>query len=271
MITTVSSAQFTIWEDDFEDGDVSDWTLLDIDGNNSNWSARKNIQFDESTGGIKDGNINVLGTYNIDLNSGAPLGITEENWAILPAIDLSYYGGKIELDITAQTAIFDGSHSLLVYGSTSPDPASATLLGTISLIRQTQLDAEFKDYTVDITQFAGKHEVYISLLNENSNFVGYEVDKIWITAESLLGTDDFDKNNSIRLTQNPVAENLELEISEQFLNEDLGAKIYNSGGILVKDIAQIQQHISVNSLPQGIYFLVVSNDTISKKIKFIKK
>lgn len=28
MITTASSAQFTIWEDDFEDDDVSDWVLL---------------------------------------------------------------------------------------------------------------------------------------------------------------------------------------------------------------------------------------------------
>lgn len=28
MITTASSAQFTIWKDDFEDDDVSDWVLL---------------------------------------------------------------------------------------------------------------------------------------------------------------------------------------------------------------------------------------------------
>ncbi|KRD10334.1 hypothetical protein ASE21_11525 [Flavobacterium sp. Root901] len=271
MITTASSAQFTIWEDDFEDGDVSDWTLLDKDGNSSNWKAGKNIQLDPNTGAIIGGNINILGTYNIDLNSGAPLETTEQNWAFTAPIDLSYYDGKIELNITAQTAIYDGTRNLLVYGSTSPDPASAVLLGTINLVRETMLDAEFKDYTVDITSLVGNQTVYISLLTENTSFVGYEVDKIWITAEALLGVDDFEKNNSVRLKQNPVAQNLELEINDQFLNDNFSMKIYNSGGILVKDNLDIKQNTEVGNLSQGIYFLIVSNDTFSKKIKFIKK
>lgn len=270
MITTISSAQFTIWEDDFEDGEVSDWTLLDKDGNSSNWLARKDMQFEE-TGAIGSGKINILGTYNIDFNTGSYLDGIEQNWAVLPAIDLSYYSGKIELNITAQTSVYDRSRNLFVYGSNSPDPATATLIGTIYLVRSSMLDTEFKDYTVDISQFVGNQIVYISLLNEKDNFVGYEIDKTWITAEALLGVDDFDKNNTIRLKQNPVAENLELEISEQFLNEDFVAKIYNSSGLLVKSNADLKENISVANLPQGIYFLVISNDTTSKKIKFIKK
>jgi hypothetical protein len=176
---------FTIWEDDFEDGDVSDWVLLDKDGNNSNWTARKNIQVDES-GAIVNGTVTILGTYNIDLSTGGPLENIEENWATTAPIDLSYYSGKIELVINAQTSIYDGPHDLLVYGSTSPDPATFKLLSTIHLKRETMLDAEFKDYTLDISQFKGNHNVYISFLNENTNFVGYEIDKIWITAEALL-------------------------------------------------------------------------------------
>lgn len=180
------SGKFTIWEDDFEDGDVSDWILLDKDGNNSNWIARKNIQFDQSTGAIVGGDINILGTYNVDLNNGAPLGQIEQNWAIMPAIDLSYYGGKIELVINAQTSIYDVSRDLLVYGSTSPDPATFKLLSTIHLKRVTMLDAELNDYTVDISEFVGKTKVYISLENANTTFIGYEIDKVWITAGALL-------------------------------------------------------------------------------------
>ncbi|MFB3387586.1 hypothetical protein [Flavobacterium sp. LAR06] len=177
----------TIWEDDFEDGDVSDWVLLDKDGNNSNWIARKNIQLDQSTGAIIGGNINILGTYNIDFSTGAPLEQIEQNWATMPPIDLTYYSGKIELNITAQPSIYDGSRNILVYGSTSPDPAEATLLGTIFLIRGSTIDAAyFADYTLDISQFKSSHNVYISFLNENTSFVGYEIDKIWITAEGLL-------------------------------------------------------------------------------------
>lgn len=182
------SGKFTIWEDDFEDGDVSDWVLRDKDGNNSNWTARKNIQVDQS-GAIVNGTINILGTYNVDLSTGAPLEKIEENWATTAPIDLSYYSGKIELVINAQTSIYDGSHDLLVYGSTSSDPATFKLLSTIHLKRETMLDAEFKDYTVDISEFKGSHNVYISVLNENTSFVGYEIDKILITAEGLLGND----------------------------------------------------------------------------------
>jgi len=181
------SGSFTIWEDNFEDGDVSDWVLLDKDGNNSNWIAGKNIQIDQNTGAVVGGNINILGTYNIDLSTGAPLEQIEQNWAIMPAIDLTYYDGKIILNITAQPSIYDGDHNILIYGSTSPDPAEATLLGTILLTRGSTLDAAyFADYTLDISKFKGNHNVYISFLNENTNFVGYEIDKIWITAEGLL-------------------------------------------------------------------------------------
>lgn len=180
------SGSFTIWEDDFEDGDVSDWVLLDKDGNGSNWIARKNIQLDQNTGAVVGGTINILGTYNIDLSNGAPLGQVEQNWAIAAPIDLSYYSGRIELVINAQTSIYDVSQDLLIYGSTSPDPATFKLLSTIHLKRETMLDAEFKDYTVDISEFIGKTEVYISLQNVNDTFIGYEIDKIWITAEALL-------------------------------------------------------------------------------------
>jgi len=181
------SGKFTIWEDDFEDGDVSDWVLLDKDGNNSNWIARKNIQLDLNTGAIFGGDINILGTYNVDLNTGAPLDQIEQNWAIMPPIDLSYYNGKIELNFTAQPSVYGGNYNILVYGSTSPDPAKAELLGTILLTRGSTIDAAyFADYTLDISKFKGNHNVYISFLNENTNFVGYEIDKIWITAEGLL-------------------------------------------------------------------------------------
>ncbi|KUJ61235.1 hypothetical protein AR687_13670 [Flavobacteriaceae bacterium CRH] len=180
-------SSFTIWEDNFEDGDVSDWVLLDKDGNNSNWIAGKNIQIDQNTGAIVGGNINILATYNIDFNTGAPLEQIEQNWAIMPPIDLTYYSGKIELNITAQPSIYDGNHNILIYGSTSPDPSTATLLGTILLTRGSTIDAAyFADYALDISQLKGNHNVYISFLNENTSFVGYEIDKIWITAEGLL-------------------------------------------------------------------------------------
>lgn len=273
MVTTISSAQFTIWEDDFDDADVSDWTLLDRDGNSSNWLARKNIQYDSNTGTIVGGKISVLGTYNIDFATLGYLETTEDNFAISPAIDASFYSGKLSLILNAQPSIEESNLDILVYGSTSPDPASFTLLSTITLERATTDGEYFKDYTVDISQFKGETAVYIALGTKlDYHFIGYEIDKISIVAESLLGVDDVDQQLKVcRLNQNPVQESLQLELAEELQNDETTLKIYNSNGILVKESPYQPENLAVSNLSQGIYFLVVSNDELSKKIKFIKK
>jgi hypothetical protein len=273
MVTSAASAQYTIWEDDFDDAEASDWTLLDKDGNGSNWIARKNIQLDANTGSIGDGTIDVLGTYNIDFATGSPLETLENNLAITPSFDTSFYSGKISLILNAQPSIYDSNQDLSVYGSTTPDPASFTLIKTITLERE-KIDAvEFKDYTVDISSFSGKKEVYIALGNNLSNgFIGYEIDKISITAEGLLGVDDMElKAQVCKLVQNPVEGNLSLELGEQFQNDETVLKVYTVGGMIVKEAAYKKEGLAVDDLTQGIYFLLVSNNGISKTIKFIKK
>lgn len=273
IITTVSSAQYTIWEDDFDDSDASDWTLLDRDGNGSNWISRKNIQFDAGTGAIIGGTHDVLGTYNIDLNNGgSQLETTENNLAISPVLDISFYSGKITLILNAQPSVYDSNEDILIYGSTSPDPASFTLLKTVTLERVTVEDAEFKDYTVDISQFAGKNKVYIAFGTVSNPFIGYEIDKISVMAEALLGIGENELQSSLcYLKQNPVQDYLELEIPEEFKNEETKLKIYNTSGVLIKESSYKPEGTAVSGLSQGIYFLSVDNNGASKKIKFIKK
>ena len=273
MVTTISSAQFTIWEDDFDDADVTDWTLLDRDGNGSNWLARKNIQYDSNTGTIVGGKISVLGTYNLDFNTLDYLPTFEDNFAISPAIDASFYSGKLSLVLNAQPSIVESNLDILVYGSTSPDPATFTLLSTVNLKRATEDQEEFADYTVDISQYTGKTTVYIALGTKlNYHFSGYEIDKISVVAESLLGVDDVTLESQIcRINQNPVQESLQLQLAEELQNEETALKIYNASGILVKESPYKQENLSVSDLPQGFYFLAVSNNGLSKKIKFIKQ
>ncbi|WKL48788.1 T9SS type A sorting domain-containing protein [Flavobacterium pectinovorum] len=273
MITTIASAQFTIWEDDFDDADASDWTLLDRDGNGSNWLARKNIQYDSNTGTFVDSNFSVLGTYNIDFNTSDYLATFEDNFAISPAIDASFYSGKLSLILNAQPSVVEGNLDISVYGSTSPDPATFTLLSTVNLKRVTEDQEEFADYTVDISQYTGETTVYIALEAKlNYHFSGYEIDKISVVAESLLGVDDVTLESQVcRINQNPVHESLELQLGEQFQNEETALKIYNANGILVKESPYKPENLSVSDLPQGLYFLAVTNNDVSKKIKFIKK
>ncbi|MBF4516884.1 T9SS type A sorting domain-containing protein [Flavobacterium sp. ANB] len=270
MISGIASAQYTIWEDDFDDADASDWTLLDKDANGSNWMARKNIQFTET---VTDGIIDVLGTYNIDFATGGQLETNEDNLAISPALDISFYSGKIKLILNAQPAIYDSNEDLLIYASTSPDPASFKLLNTITLERLTGDEAEFKDYTVDISQFKGETTLYIALGNKlETHFIGYEINKISVVAESLLGVNDVDLKSSLcRIKQNPVQNNLELQIAEEFQTEETKLQIFNLNGLLIKESPYKPEGLSVEGLSQGIYFLSVTNNGVSQKLKFIKK
>ncbi len=276
FISAVSSAQVTVWEDNFDDADLAGWTLLDRDEDGINWIARKNINLDESGSAIVDGEHSILGNYLMNLDDLSTVVRLVENWAITPAINLSQHSGKkIQVVLNAQTSIYDTNQDLLVYGSTSKDPDTFTLLSTLKLQRQTELEAEFKDYSVDISQYAGEAVLYLAVSNvadENLNFIGFEIDKVSIVAGGNLGIGDhiLDKNRSF-LAENPVRENLELQLADQFKDNKTALKIYNAAGNLVKEVNYNNQNISVADLPQGFYFLLLTNDTNSQTIKFIKK
>ncbi|GIQ61005.1 hypothetical protein Flavo103_41410 [Flavobacterium collinsii] len=276
FISVVSSAQVTVWEDNFDDADLAGWTLLDRDEDGINWIARKNINLDESGSAIVDGEHSILGNYLMNLDDLSTVVRLVENWAITPVINLSQHSGKkLQLVLNAQTSIYDTNQDLLVYGSTSKDPDTFTLLSTLKLQRQTELEAEFKDYSVDISQYAGESVVYLAVSNvadENLNFIGFEIDKVSIVAGGNLGIGDhtLDKNRSF-LAENPVKENLELQLADQFKDNKTALKIYNAAGNLVKEVNYNNQNISVSDLPQGFYFLLITNNTNSQTIKFIKK
>jgi hypothetical protein len=275
-ISSISSAQVTVWEDDFDDADVSDWTLLDRDEDGVNWIARQNINLDESGSVIIDGDYSILGNYLINLTTLETNVRLTDNWAITPAVNLSSHSGKkIELILNAQTSIYDSNQNLLVYASTSTDPDTFELLSSVALQRQTIDEAEFKDYSVDISQFAGEKTVYIALANIADPYLvylGFEIDKVSIVAGGSLGIgDNIPDKRAILLKQNPVTENLELQLGNQFEADKTSFQIYNTGGSLVKEATYNNEDIAVGDLSQGLYFLVLKNDTNSETIKFIKK
>ncbi|RUT72236.1 T9SS C-terminal target domain-containing protein [Flavobacterium cupreum] len=270
LVSGIASAQFTIWEDDFEDSDVSDWTLLDRDGDAVNWLARTNLQVDENYAVI-EGTNKILGTYNINTETLESLGRTQNNWAIAPAVDLSFYSGGMQLIINAQKAIFDVTNNLYVYASvTDAAPDSFTQIATIEIKREDMLASEFKDFTVDISQFAGKSQVYFALVTAPDLAIGYEIDKISITAASL-GLEDIQGKKATVVKQNPVKNYLQLQLSEALNAEDLAVKIYNTAGTLVKDTKYNDSGILLDNLSSGVYYLVIEDGERVEKIKFIKE
>ncbi len=272
-ISVTSQAQITVWEDDFNDNDVTDWTLLDIDGNTSNWQASGNLQMGDD-GSIYFGTeYAVLSTYNINMQDGQNLPTSENNWAISPAIDLSFYTGTTELIINAQTAIYDTAKDILIYASTSPEQASFVLVDTVNIFRPNgSTDVQFSDYTVDISEYVGEEEVYIALVTKVTPMIGYEIDNVKINAEEIAaGLDDLSVKTASKIKQNPVTETLQLQLGNTVNAESLNIEIYNVNGMLVKQAKYNEAGISVNGLSGGLYFLALKDGNAIERLKFIKK
>ena len=273
-ISVTSQAQITVWEDDFNDNDVTDWTLLDMDGNTSNWQASGNLQMGDD-GSIYFGTeYAVLSSYNINMQDGQNLPEKENNWAISPAIDLSFYTGTTELIINAQTAIYDGSQDILIYASKSPEQASFELVETVNIVRAPggSTDVQFNDYTVDISEYVGETQVYIALVTKVTAMIGYEIDNIKINAEEIAaGLDDLAGKTASKIKQNPVAETLQLQLGNTVNADNLSLEVYNVNGMLVKEVKYNEAGISVNGLSGGVYFLALKDGNAVERLKFIKK
>lgn len=272
LISGIASAQFTIWEDDFNDSDVSDWILVDADGDGNNWISSMDWQIDVNNQTI-NGSYNILSSYNVNKATGLPFNVVQQNWAIAPEIDLSYYGTGIQLIVNAQPSILSGNQDIYVYASTTnTDITSFTQIGTLKMLRKSsRTGTAFADYTVDISQFAGQSKVYLAFLTTTKkNYVGLEIDKVSITATSVLGVDEV-KNVSTTLKQNPVEDYLQLQLGTSLNQEGVTLKIYNTTGILVKEAKYSDSGILISNLSNGIYFLIVQEGNKTEKIKFIKK
>lgn len=273
LFSTLASAQFTVWEDDFNDGEAADWTLLDVDGNTSNWLARKDLQLDSNTGGFTEGTVNVLANYNIDFANGTFYPASENNWAITPAQDLSYYAGTVQLAITAQTSVYGGNQDYQVYISNTPEIASflETTPININLTRLNDEGTEFHENIIDLSQYAGagQPEVYIAIA-KTGQFLGVEIDNIKITATDIAGVDVVTKT-ATKIKQNPVTETLELQPGSAINADALTLQVYNMNGMLVKEERYNHTDVMVSDLAGGMYIVVINDGMHTEHLKFIKK
>lgn len=82
------NAQVEVYYEDFEDQDISDWTLYDADGDGNNWGDMFQVT---ETGGTP---VSPVSLISRSWMGGA---LTPDNWAVTPAIDLTDASGDIEL------------------------------------------------------------------------------------------------------------------------------------------------------------------------------
>ncbi|WP_333853698.1 GEVED domain-containing protein [Epilithonimonas sp.] len=148
----------TYFSDNFDDENISDWTLYDQDGDGYNWE----------TVNLGTGYTGAIASYSYDNASSSAL--TPNNYIVSPAINLSTATSAIlKFKVKAQDPDW-AAETYSVYAATTNTVAG--FLATTPLLTESAatngVGGVFYTKTIDLSAFAGQSQVYIAFRHYNS-------------------------------------------------------------------------------------------------------
>ena len=179
-------AYFWNFEQDFEEGRVLDWTLIDADGDSHNWQL-------PLAGGMGFGGSNgMLVSYSYDNASTTPL--TPNNFMVSPRVTIPE-NGELLFYASAMDEDYPAEHFGVAISTTVNDtPSAFTMLLEWNLTAKDNgtRQGNWYRYSVDLSEYAGQ-EVYLAIRHFNcSNKFAICIDEIFIgndNASFLIGSD----------------------------------------------------------------------------------
>ena len=154
-------AYFWEFEEDFDEGHILDWTLIDADGDAHNWQL-------PSEGGMGFGNSNgMMVSYSYDNASSSPL--TPNNFLVSPRVTLPENAVML-FYASAMDEAYPAEHFGVAISTTvNDDPSAFTLLQewTLSAKGDENRQGGWHRYSVDLSAYAGQ-EVYLAIRHFNS-------------------------------------------------------------------------------------------------------
>jgi hypothetical protein len=268
----LSNAQITtIWSENFDTEDLSEWTLIDADGDGFNWGTTQMLDDDWQP----------IGTpffYSLSYTQYMDIGnVFPDNWAITPAIDLTSLATDSQIQLN--WAIVDSAYSYnpspnnenyAIYIAESND-TTAFINGGIKYTEQNTPIA-YTERTLDISDFAGK-VIYIAFRHYNvsdevavpfSSSVEFDDMSITAGSSSISG---YEKNITCSVFPNPANNQVTIDFGKQKMKEVAVIDIIG------KEIKRIEINSSdyildVSDLPKGVYLIKLTSDDgiIAKKI-----
>ncbi|WP_164467987.1 GEVED domain-containing protein [Epilithonimonas vandammei] len=163
----------TYFSDNFDDEDISDWTLYDQDGDGYNWE----------TVNLGTGYTGAIASYSYDNASSSAL--TPNNYIVSPAINLSTATSAIlKFKVKAQDPDW-AAETYSVYVATTNTVAG--LLATTPLLTENAASngagGVFYTKTIDLSAFAGQSQVYIAFRHYNStDMFSIHIDDVSVAA-----------------------------------------------------------------------------------------
>ena len=243
-----------IFSDDFEDGNIDDWVLIDEDGDC--------VNFQFSDGG--NGSIMVLNSQSWD---GAPL--TPDNYAVSPAIDIT---GATDLTLTYSVGGQDADYSEEVYtvyastGNTVADFMNSDI--TVSFNEDLGDDPDaagaLVERTLDLAALEGNTTIYIAFRHHDVTDQ-FQINIDNIVVDEVLSADDFSAtsvNHYVQGTDLIVTANTQL--SKITVSNLLGQTV------MTEAISGNDKTLNIESLSTGAYIASISSDNKIVNFKFIK-
>ncbi len=257
----LSYSQTTVFSDDFDDLDISDWTLIDADNDGNNWTV---VQ-------IQDDNGNPVGTPLLRSFSWLNGALTPDNYAISPAIDLSGYTGTIELhwEVMAVDPDWD-AENYTVYVATGTS-VSEILASTVTFNEST-LDGvnTLTPRTLDISSLAGQSNVYIVFRHHNvTDQFSIEIDNVEVIASPNQAVEQNNLSGFVHVYPTNASDKIfvnnhpDYPVSRILLYDLNGRKM----NVLQTEINENATALHISHLKAGIYMLEIE----SGELKTVKK
>lgn len=253
-------AQVTVWSDDFNDEDLSDWTMIDSDGDGINWG---------DISAVGDGAGGFITPVSLISRSWQTVPLTPDNWAISPAIDLSNATAPITLEYITQVAAASwDEENYSIYVGTVND--INVLINSTTTLTETLGDAGDTGtptpHAFDISDFAGESEVYIAFRHWDCTDQDFlSIDDVTVKAQTL-SVDEFALKNNIHVT----CKDKLVTISNLHGKANYNVFSLNGKSIIQGETALETQEINASNLESGIYIVEVTdttrNATIRKKV-----
>ncbi len=257
-------SQSVIFFDDFDDLDISNWTLVDADGDGNNWSA---VQIQNQDG-------SPVGTPVLRSSSWNGNPLFPDNWAISPALDLSSFSSGDAIALNWEVMAIDADWDVENYtvyvaaGNSIDDLAASTVT-----FNESTLDGinELTPRTLDISSFAGQSAVYFAFRHHNvSDQFTIEIDNVVVEGSTMSVTDASQSRKVTSVYPNPAVDAVNINLSNQFNADRTTVSVLNMSGKLVAQFSSVDA-VNVKALPKGVYVLEFTDGKHKETKKLIKK
>lgn len=256
------NAQTTIFSDDFNDEDVSDWELYDEDGDGNNWADLFQIS---NQAGEPVTPVSIISRSW----QGSPL--TPDNWIVSPAIDLSAEDGSDEIMVSwmRQVSAAFPEETYTLYVGTSDDIAdleNATVTLTESFDAPSPETDTPQEVSLNITELAGE-VVYLAFRHYNSEDADFiSIDDVTVTSGAMsVENEKFANFTHFVDASNNLNLSAKTPMSQVTLFSILGQQVMS------KKLSAKDAQINLSSLNAGVYLAQVSIEGEMKSFKIIKK